>query len=574
MLARRMALSVFGVCISGAVILCSMALISPLEAEASSSVNTGYLFDTPVMTGISGNLVLDHNYDYSLKAKASSQVEGLLRSGANANWSWLVAIRNEAGISPSDINMSVSILNGTARMSGEINWYSENETTIIGLGNFVPVPIVYHPGSSAPDPGSVSLDATMNGTLAFHANGNYSVTATVVSLEGSNVTAVSPSGAFGGPASPLVNSIGNATPPTFSAMGQESSAAVPPASCQPGASCSNSTPFVKCCDFFTNLSVNGYWPLESSGQSISLSSSGQMVGQPVGGLNCNTSGKVSSLMVGQAYYFWLDAVTQQAYVDYLKANGFNHSNVWGRGCLNQNFPLADWLLMVSAPGISSNDVIMNAGYGWPSQANAMAWKPFAQGVNNESACVESVPSYYSMSVGHWAMGQWTDSDVIPADFPALTPAAIQFQKPGIYTLSFFLVNGKNGSLVSQMVNTTVNVEGTAAMGNCAKPWPSTLEIIDAPKSLKPGQTYVLQARMLVQNFETNCTSSPWFFATNTPIIWTITGVDTRTSPTDGNGVSAVQFVAPSGSEVTVTASWVGNREFQAANASVDIPISA
>ncbi len=572
MIATKAVLSILSVCVCGAVVLSSIVMVSPslqktLQVGADTRGSSNYLFDAPVVTGIPSGLTLNHSYNYSLTAKASSQVEELLTANNTTHWWWVFVLYCEKGVSPSDLTLTTSVLNGSVLMSGEVQWYPKNESTMVGLGNMVPVTMAYHPGTYAPDSRSVDSSATMNGTLAFHRQGDYSLNITVASVDGKMISAVSPSKMLGSVVPPSVDRIEDDAPPTLS---PSSSQTPSPPEASAGQSDEPSSDADQSKEFFTNLRIEGYWPMESGGHNVSISSSGQMVGQPVAGLNYQEVNKTSTISAGHAYYFWANADTQQAYIDFLKADGFHHDNVWGRAGANQNIPIAKWQIVVSSPGISTEDVIMNSGWGWPSQANAMAWRPFTQSSDGVGAQLDSDPSYYSMSMGLWGMGQWTDADIVVGNFPAQTPAAIQFEKPGTYTLTFYLVNSLNGNVVSQKISTTLNVVGSAISANCSRPWPSEVNIINKPDTLVPGQTYSLQARMMVQNYDANCTASPWYFATNTQMEWTIAGTSGQTSVTDGNGVATIQFVCPSEPNVTVTASWAGNSGYKEASATVSL----
>ncbi len=206
--------------------------------------------------------------------------------------------------------------------------------------------------------------------------------------------------------------------------------------------------------WFTDLHLNGFYDM---GRPFSSS---DMILQPEQLSGALDESKMTSMPeASEGYYFVLDAVTQQAYIDYLKANGFNHTNVWGNAGAASGIPFAEWHVRISAAGIGPNDVVMNGGWGWSSMSMNLGPRPFSQaGVGSIGAHLEYVPSAYSMGVtGSWGGGMWTNADVVVGNFPAKTPAAIEFYHPGTYTLTFYLDNRITGEVMSPELSVAVTL---------------------------------------------------------------------------------------------------------------------
>ncbi len=116
---------------------------------------------------------------------------------------------------------------------------------------------------------------------------------------------------------------------------------------------------------------------------------------------------------------------------------------------------------------------------------------------------------------------------------------------------------------------------------CPYPWPARIDRFDpisSSVSVTVNQTFTFTAQMWVQNRDSNCNPTPWWYATDTPIVWTLSngGVQSsfQTQITTSDGTCSASFQFPSEGTWHVNAHWAGNDKYRVADADWDVVVGA
>ncbi len=199
--------------------------------------------------------------------------------------------------------------------------------------------------------------------------------------------------------------------------------------------------------------------------------------------------------------------------------------------------------------------------------------------------MKSVAAAQSASGNHWPTtveaGATTEVWLVYECPKNVTAAKLQCKQPSsvdkpvvliqVPQATMILVVNNDSHVINYYNNTTYynntsKDEKPPVPCNNPKPWPSRIDMIQAPTSMVAGQTYTFKCQMYVQNYDEHCKLTPWWYAVNTKITWTFTndnGVSvTKDSTTSNpNGIATVEFPCYMAGHWTVVARWAGSANY-------------